>query len=276
MKFGVHVSIANGIENAPINAHKRGCEVFQFFSRSPRGGKPTYTSKSIQEFKDNCKKLGFNEYYIHTPYYINLASASDRIRLGSIQAIREELEVGTKLEVKYVMTHLGSAKDFDDKIANKMVIAGLKQILKGYKGTTILLLENSAGSGKIIGSKLEDLGNFIKKINSKKIGLCFDTCHGFASGYDIRTKQAVNKTIKQIETIVGLENLKLFHLNDSKTEFNSNKDRHENLGQGLIGQQAFELLINHPKLKKINSILETPDSGEEKIPSLQLAKRLRK
>lgn len=276
MKFGVHVSIAGGIQNAPINAHKKGCEVFQFFSRSPRGGKPTYTEESIQEFKNNCKKYDLKEFYIHTPYYINLASANSRIRYGSITAIREELEIGLKLGAKYVMTHLGSAKDYTEKKAQALTIKGIKEILKGYKGATILLLENSAGSGQIIGDDLNELGKILKAVSSAKVGICYDTCHGFASGYDIRTKQALNKTFREFDKYIGLGKLKLFHFNDSKTELGSNKDRHENIGKGFIGKQAFDLIINHPKLKNSNAILETHDVVEDNIPSLNLLKKLRK
>ena len=276
MKFGAHVSIAKGIENAPLNAIKRDCEVFQFFSRSPRGGKPTFTDDSIKEFKKNCKLHGLKDYYIHTPYYINLASSSTRIRHGSIKAIREELEVGSKLGAKYVMTHLGSSKDYSEKKALHLVIKGVKEILKGYKGKTILLLENSAGSGKIIGDKFDELGVVMKALHSKKLGICLDTCHAFASGYDIRTKQAINKTLKEFDQKIGLKHLKLFHFNDSKTELGSNKDRHENIGKGMIGKEAFKLIINHSKLKKLDAVLETHDVGDENVPSLKLLKKLRK
>ena len=276
MKFGVHVSIAGGIQNAPINAHKKGCEVFQFFSRSPRGGKPTYTKETIEKFKSNCEKVGFTEYYIHTPYYINLASSNDRIRHGSITAIRDELEVGSRLGAKYVMTHLGSAKDYSESKAQQLVIKGIKEILKSYKGTTILLLENSAGSGQIIGDEIDELGKIMKGVSSNKVGICYDTCHGFASGYDIRTKLALNKTLKEFDKYIGLDKLKLFHFNDSKTELGSKRDRHENIGKGFIGKTAFDLIINHPKLKKVDAVLETHDVVEDNIPSLNLLKKLRK
>ena len=276
MKFGVHVSIAGGIQNAPINAHKKGCEVFQFFSRSPRGGKPTYTKETIEKFKSNCEKFGFTEYYIHTPYYINLASSNDRIRHGSITAIRDELEVGSRLGAKYVMTHLGSAKDYSESKAQQLVIKGIKEILKSYKGTTILLLENSAGSGQIIGDEIDELGKIMKGVSSNKVGICYDTCHGFASGYDIRTKLALNKTLKEFDKYIGLDKLKLFHFNDSKSELGSKRDRHENIGKSFIGKTAFDLIINPPKLKKVDAVLETHDVVEDNIPSLNLLKKLRK
>jgi deoxyribonuclease-4 len=276
MLFGAHVSIAGGIENAPLNAAKIGCEVFQFFSRSPRGGQPTFTEKSIELFKQNCQKTKITECYIHTPYYINLASANNRIRYGSISAIRDELEIGTKLGVKYVMTHLGSAKDFGEEKSIDLVAEALNKILDGYNGTTELLIENSAGSGEIIGDKFEEISAIIKKIKNKTVGICFDTCHAFASGYDLRTLTSLNKILKNFDQTIGLSKLKLFHLNDSKTELGSNKDRHEDIGHGLLGLESFKLIARHPSLKKINSIIETPGEHISYNETLNLLRSLHK
>jgi len=276
MKFGAHVSIAGGIENAPLNAAKIGCEVFQFFSRSPRGGQPTYTEKSIELFKQNFKKTKITECYIHTPYYINLASANNRIRYGSISAIREELEIGTKLGVKYVMTHLGSAKDFGEEKSITLVAEALDKILDGYGGTTELLIENSAGSGEIIGDKFEEIGVIIKKMKNKTVGVCFDTCHAFASGYDLRTKEELEETLTEFNKRIGLPKLKLFHLNDSKTELGSNKDRHEDIGHGLLEFESFKLIVRHSSLKKINAIIETPGEHLDYNETLKLLRSVRK
>jgi deoxyribonuclease IV len=276
MKFGIHVSIAGGIENAPLNAHKRQADTFQMFSRSPRGGKPTYTKDSIEEFKKRCQEYGFDECYIHTPYYINLASSTSRILKGSITSIREELEIGTQLGVTGVMTHLGSSKDYTRKEAIDLVVKGIDEIMKGYKGTTQLLIENAAGAGQIMGDTFEEIGYILKKVKYKNVGVCLDTCHAFASGYDIRTKASLDKTVTDFDKHIGLDKLKLFHMNDSKVELDSHKDRHEVIGKGFIGEKAFATFINHPKLKNISAILETPDVGEEKIPSLKLVKKLKK
>lgn len=276
MKFGTHVSIAGGIDNAPLNAKKMNCEVFQFFSRSPRGGKSTYTDETIKTFKKHCKELNFTDYYIHTPYYINLASNNDRIRHGSVEIIRQELEIASKLNAKYVMTHLGSAKDYTEKKAQELTIKGLNAILNDYKGSAMLLIENSAGSGQIIGDTFDEIGYIFKNVKSKQLGICFDTCHGFASGYDLGNKKGLELALKDFDKHIGLENLKMFHFNDSKTELNSKKDRHENIGDGFIGKTAFGLIINHPKLKHLNAILETPDTGEVDCKSLKILKKLRK
>jgi len=272
MLFGAHVSTAGGIENAPTNAHKIGAEVFQFFDRSPRGGKPTYTDKSVSSFKENMTKYKIAECYIHTPYYINLASAENRIRFGSISVIREELESASRLGARYVMTHLGSAKDFTDKQALGLVVDGINKILDSYTGMAELLIENSAGAGKIIGDTFEEIGFIIKKIKSKNVGVCLDTCHAFASGYDFRTKKALTETLKLFDKHIGLDKLKLFHLNDSKTELGSHKDRHADIGFGFLKEQAFAAIASSPALENVNAVLETPEENLTYAETIKLLK----
>lgn len=270
MKIGAHVSIAGGIENAPLNAAQQGCECFQFFSRSPRGGgKKDLTKRQIDEFKANCKKNKLIDYYIHAPYYINLASTNNRIKHGSINAIKEELERGTQLGVKYVMTHLGSAGEKDEKDALKETVRSIDRILDGYTGTTIFLIEMSAGAGKILGDTFEEIGYILSARGrpvsggkNKEVGVCFDTAHAFGSGYDLRTKTAVNKTFTEFNEIIGLDKLKLMHINDSKVELGSRKDRHEHIGKGFIGLEGFKALVKHPKLQNVNFIIETPKEPE--------------
>ncbi|MBU1132028.1 deoxyribonuclease IV [Patescibacteria group bacterium] len=276
MIFGAHTSIAGGIENAPLRAKELGCEVFQMFTRSPQGGKPTFNENSIANFRANLKKSKIAEFYIHAPYYINLASADNRIKYGSISAIREELETGTKLGAKYVMAHLGSAKDYSEKKALQITAESLNKVLENYTGTTEFLIELSAGSGKIMGDTFDDIAYIFKRLKNKKVGVCLDTCHAFASGYDLRTKTAIDKTLREFNKIIGLEKLKLLHLNDSLVELGSRKDRHADIGEGLIGMKTFEIIVNHPKLKKINGIIETPRLKLSDAKSLKILKKLRK
>ena len=281
MLFGSHVSIAGGIFKAPLRSKEIGGEVFQIFSRSPRGGKPVeLTNQIIKSFKSEMKKNKQAEAYIHTPYYINLASTNNRIRYGSIKVIREELERASGLGIKYIMTHLGSANDLSRQEALTKTAHGLKRVLDGYQGFAMLLLEKSAGSGNVVGNTFEELGELIKGVPKNvrsKVGVCLDTCHAFASGYDLRSKRAVDETLKKFGEIVGLPRLKLIHLNDSKTEFDKRVDRHEHIGLGKIGLTGFKALINHPKLKKINMILETPiDAKGDHGAELKVIKKLRR
>ncbi|MFA6525693.1 MAG: deoxyribonuclease IV [Patescibacteria group bacterium] len=275
MNIGAHVSIAGGIENAPLNAFAENCECFQMFSRSPRGGKaPEINDEVVKKFQQNIKDNGLGNAYIHTPYYINLASKQDRVRNGSISIIREELDRASRLGVVAVMTHLGSSKDFARAKALKMVIDGIAELLKGYNGGAMFLLEIAAGSGNIIGDSFEEIGEIIKKVKHKKVAVCFDTAHAFASGYDLRTKESVEVTLNKFDQAVGLNLLQLIHANDSKVALNAKVDRHEHIGQGEIGEKGFAVLINHPKLKNVDFILETPAEG--RANDIKILKKLRK
>lgn len=272
MKIGCHVSIAGGVFNAPERAYDLGCEVMQIFSRSPQGGKsPELTLKSIQEFQISNLKFQIKETYVHSPYYINFASADNRIRYGSVNAIKEELERASLLGAKYVMTHLGSAKDLGEKAGLKKTIEMLIKTLENYKGSAKLLLENSAGAGAIIGDDLKDLAYIIKKVKNKNIaGICLDTQHSFASGYDWRDFDA---TIRKIDKEIGLKNIKLIHANDSLTECGSNRDRHAHIGQGLIGVVAFKKIVAFAKENNIDMILETEHEGV--VEDIKLLKSFR-
>lgn len=277
MKFGAHVSIAGGIENAPQRAHDVGCECFQIFSRSPRGGKVSeLDDKTVENFKKNLDKYNIKEFYVHAPYFINLGSKNNRIYHGSISVIRQELERGSKIGAKYLMVHLGSAKDLGEGKSIKKVVQGLTKILDGYNGETKLLIEISAGAGKIIGDNFEEIAEIIKK-TSAEIGVCFDTAHAFESGYDLSTKAEVEKTFAKFDKTVGLDRLKLLHGNDSKTDLGSHSDRHEHIGKGKIGLKGFKAIVKHPKLKNVNLIIETPKGDGDKWDkkNLKLLKSLR-
>ena len=321
MKFGAHISIAGGIEKAPERAHKIGCECFQMFSRSPQGGKSLeLTADKINSFKKNCQKYNLENYYLHTPYYINLASVNNKIYHGSISAIAKELETADLLGAKAVVTHLGSAKDSSKKEAREKLVEGLVKIFnlsqnppnpllrkgecapplkKGAGGifNRLLLLEITAGSGNIMGDSFEEIAYFIREAEKEisilrqtqddnnvmvslsnhsniKLGVCFDTAHAFASGYDLRNKKAVQKTFDDFDKIIGLERLGLIHCNDSKVDLGSHIDRHENIGKGKIGIKGFEAILKEPRLKDLDFILETPKERVEK--DLEILRRLRK
>lgn len=258
-KIGAHVSSAGDIALAPLRAHEAGLECFQFFSRPPQGGpaKPL-TEKLIKDFKANCLKYNLAS-YIHTPYYINLASAKNNIYHSSISVIAEELQRASQLGAEYVMTHLGSAKELGEHEGRKKVIAGLAKILNGYQGSTALLIEMSAGAGAIIGDNFEEIAAIALSPELKKygIGLCFDTCHGFASGYDLRTSATVSATFKKMDRLLGVKRLKLIHANDCESPLDSHKDRHAHIGDGQIGLEGFKAIVALAKKRKINLILET-------------------
>lgn len=279
MLIGHHVSAAGGSQNAPKNAADLTCEVFQFFTRSPQGGAaPKLTPDTVTAFKQANADFGIPRSYVHTPYFINFASANPGLRKGSIEIVRGELERSSLLGVTAVMTHLGSAKDMPEAKATKLVGEAIKTILKGYTGSTLFLLENAAGAGTVVGDTLEELASFIKAVpaaSKKKIGICLDTCHAFASGYDLRTKAAVDAFLKKFDKLVGLSYLKLFHVNDSKMDLGDHRDRHEHIGEGKIGLAGFKALCSHPKLKNVDMILETHHDGKH-LADIALLKKLRK
>jgi deoxyribonuclease-4 len=259
-KIGAHVSIAGGVANAPENAYKLGCECFQMFTRSPRGGQRKVID--FDKFFNDCQKYGFEigqDYVIHSPYYINLASANQKIAENSVRILRDELEVASQLKSPIVITHLGSAGEQDLKIAQEKIIENLQKIYDGYQGTAQLTLEIGAGSGKIMGVSLDEMKNYFEKLENQglEMGFCFDTCHAFATGYDLRTKEKVAKIFQEIDEKIDLKRLKCIHFNDSKTEFNSKKDRHEHIGEGLIGEDGMRAVVKKAEKLNLNIYLET-------------------
>jgi deoxyribonuclease-4 len=232
------------------------------FTRPPQGGPASkITEGTIAAFKSECLKADLKEWVVHTPYYINLASGEERIRSNSIRIIRDDLERASLLGAKYCMFHPGSGRDLGEKAAIAMIIEGIKEITKGYSGSCQLLLEISAGSGEVIGDTFEELETITKGVPNYELGVCFDTQHAFASGYDLRNSEAVKATLKQFNQTIGLDKLKMIHCNDSMVDLGAKKDRHEHLGKGKIGENGFKALVDTPELQKINLYLETEADG---------------
>jgi deoxyribonuclease-4 len=277
MKIGAHVSIAGGIANAPSRAFTLGCECFQIFSRSPQGGNsPKLDSKTVESFLKECIKYNLPNYYIHTPYYINLASKNPQVRFASQSIIKEEVERGCVIGAKYVVTHLGSVRDLGKAQGLRGIIDGLKRVIDSDTYSTKLLIENSAGQGFTIGDKFEMLAEILDKVGHSELGICLDTAHLFASGYDISNKRAVIKILDEFSSIIGLGRLKLLHGNDSKAGLGERKDRHEHIGKGKIGIEGFSTIVNEPRLKDIDIIIETPsEKVADDIENLKKLKNLR-
>ena len=279
MYIGAHVSILGGVFLAPQRAKKLGCECFQIFSRPPQGGKaPKWDENLIQKFKDECENYGFKNYYIHTPYIINLASANNRIRYCSINIIKEDLKRAGLIGAKAVVTHLGSANDYDEKTALLKTSEAIIKILESYKGQVPLLMEFSAGSGNIIGASILQMKKIFKQVPKKyhkHLKICFDTAHAFSSGIDLRTKKDIGLFLKKFDKEIGLGALKYIHANDSKAGIGEKKDRHEHLGKGMIGKKCFEILTAHPSLKKIDMVVETTTEAGMKR-DIAFLKRLQK
>lgn len=263
MQIGAHISAAGGLWNAPLNAAKLGLECFQFFSRPPQGGRISPITDDVAErFISTCREHGLTDYYIHAPYIVNLASKEERIRNNTVEIIRGELERGTILKAKAMMTHLGSASSIGDPEKGvKFTIEGIRRILDGYDGTTQLLLEISAGAGMVMGARFEEMAEILEGVGDASVGICFDTAHAFASGYDLRTPDAVKKTMKIFDATIGLGRIVCAHFNDSKVDLGEKKDRHEHLGAGYIGRKGMKAIMQHKTFKKLDLLLETPHDG---------------
>lgn len=257
MLIGAHVSIAGGIDKAPARAGELELEAFQIFTRSPQGGKaPELTPALVDSFHVECEKYAMKEWVVHTPYYINLANAQERIRNNSVRIIREELERASIIGARWVMTHIGSSKDVGHEKGLEYCIEGVRKIMEGYTGSAGFLLEIAAGSGHVIGGTYGDLATIINAVDAD-VNVCYDTQHGFAAGYDMRTEETWSACLDSFDALIGIEKLKIAHCNDSIVGFGEQKDRHEHIGEGEIGLDGFRAWFNDPRSADLNLYLET-------------------
>lgn len=274
-RIGVHTSIAGGIHLSIERARRLGCNTVQIFSHSPRSWVlRKITKKEIQDFSRLRSLYGISPVYIHTSYLINLASYKEEVAKKSRDLLIEEMKLADALGADYVVLHPGSASDSEQE-GFERIIRNLKEALKGrYRSK--LLLENTAGERGDLTSRIYQLARIIKSLNSTLIGgICIDTCHAFQAGYDISCDEGVTALIDEIKREIGLDRLKLLHLNDSKRAFGSGVDRHEHIGKGSIGEKGFEALLNNPFLLNVPVILETPkESDEDDLRNLKVIRRL--
>jgi deoxyribonuclease-4 len=259
VKVGVHVSIAGSLDQAVDRALERDCDVFQMFSRNPRGWgfKPLGdTDRSL--FQKKIGKTGLLP-VDHMPYLPNLASPKEDVHEKSVATLTAELQRCDQLRIPYLVTHLGH--HLGDGIAGGRlrVIRAINAALGSADNGVMLLLENTAGEKNSVGSSFLHIRSIMDGISEKKrIGVCFDTCHGFAAGYELRTQEGLKDTLRQFDEVIGLRDLKIVHLNDSKGELGSGLDRHEHIGMGRIGEEGFRRILSHPAIRNLPIICETP------------------
>lgn len=262
-KIGAHISASGGVENAPINANKIGAKAFAFFTKNQRQWKsPQLKEENIRNFEKRIKEFGFDTNFIlpHDTYLINMGSPDEEIRNKSKEAFLDELIRCEKLNLKMLNFHPGSHRgEMKDEECLDQIAISVKEALSKVE-KVIAVIENTAGQGGSVGRSFEQIAYLIEKIGIKeRVGVCLDTCHLFASGYDIRTKRGYEETIKEFDKVVGLQFLKGWHLNDAKSEFRSFVDRHESLGKGKIGLEVFKLIVRDERFEDIPLILETPN-----------------
>lgn len=256
-KVGAHVSAAISLDLSFGRAKDIRAECTQIFVSPPQQWQKTFHSDTeIKAYKEQAKKTRIRPNFIHAAYLINLASDKPELVQKSIDWLVYSQETAEKLGVEGTIFHVGSAETRGEKEAITQVIRAISQILE-YSSSN-LILETSAGAGNTIGDTFKELGQIIKGVGDERVKICLDTQHIFASGYDIRTKEGLEKVIGEFDREIGLERLVAIHANDSKTEFGSHKDRHENIGEGLIGKEAFRNILNHPAFKDLPFILEIP------------------
>ena len=263
IRIGIHTSIAGNISGALEIAHGLGANAVQIFSSSPRmwtRGLSRVAESDASRFRQRRKELGLGPLVIHDNYLINLASADPVLRTRSVQAFHQELVRAISLGADYLVAHpgcCGSDRSMDQAIAS--IAQGLRQAARGLKlGDLKLLLENTAGQGTSVGSRFEELQGIIDACPGLPLGVCVDTAHLFAAGWDLRTAQGLEAALNDIGRSVGLHRVAVVHMNDSKTLLGSRVDRHEHIGKGKIGLEAFERILKHPQLAGCSFILETP------------------
>ncbi len=254
---GAHLSIAGGFACAVDAAEALGANALQIFTRSPS----VWRARSIEAgeatlFRDRTSALNLRFLAVHAIYLLNLATPDDALYERSVAVLTEELQRAEALGAACVVTHLGAHRGAGAKKGTVRAGAAVGRALKATRRVE-LLLETSAGSGTALGGRFEELAAIVNVVADRRVGVCFDTCHAFAAGYDLRTARAVVSTLRRFDRAVGLEHLRLVHLNDSEQGLGSHRDRHEHLGRGAIGP-GLAALIRHPALAAVPFILETP------------------
>lgn len=260
--IGAHTSAAGGVQNALYQGKEIGATTIQLFTSNQRqwNAKPL-TQETIDAWKKAKEETGIFEVMSHDSYLINLGAPDSENLRKSREAFRLEIERCNQLQITYLNFHPGSAIDKDPQFCLDLIVESLLMFEPLLSlGSTRLLLENTAGQGSAVGWRFEELAYILQRVQHRlAIGVCIDTCHLFAAGYDISTREAFDNTLKEFDKVVGLKHLFAFHLNDSAKGLGSRVDRHQPLGKGLIGLECFKLLMNDPRTQEIPKYLETPD-----------------
>ncbi len=262
-RVGAHVSIAGGVQNAPLNAREIGAKAFAMFTKNQRQwrAKP-YTEEQIEQFRANMEECGFRPRDVlpHDSYLINLGHPEPEARTKSLDAFVDELRRCHQLGLIYLNFHPGShLRKIDEESCLDLIADSINRALEQTEGVTAVI-ENTAGQGSNLGYRFEHLAYLIERVEDQtRIGVCLDTCHTFTAGYDLRTREAYEETMCQFDKVVGFSYLKGMHLNDSKVELASRVDRHENLGKGKLGLDPFRFIMQDERMEEMPLILETVD-----------------
>ena len=279
-RIGAHTSIAGSLERAAEEAAALGCNTFQIFSRSPRkwqAGK--LDPAAVERLKEARERFGLTPLVIHGNYLVNLAAADPVVRGKSIAAFRDEVNRALTLGAEYLVIHPGSHRGQTLKRAMRTMAASVAKAVCGIQWNHLeLLLENTAGGGASIGRdflELAELRDMIQRKAAVPVGFCIDTAHSYEAGFEVSTPAGLNNTLRLIDKTIGVDAVRVIHANDSKTALGSNSDRHEHIGKGKIGREAFRRMLHHPKLHGKPFILETPqDEGSGHQRNVRVLKTL--
>lgn len=257
LRVGVHISIAGSIDRSVERALKIGCNTFQLFTRNPRGWSfSEIPEEVIRSFKERLSKVDIYPVVDHMPYLPNLATPNDEVYKKSVETLKAELKRCSALGIPYLVTHLGSHLGSGEEKGCERLVSALKSALESGPNCMILL-ENTSGQKNSMGTTFEDIRAIMDRLgDSERVGFCFDTCHAFAGGYDV--KRRIGEVLDELDRIIGLERLKVVHLNDSKGDLGSHLDRHEHIGLGKIGEDGFRLILSDKRIRSLPLIMETP------------------
>ena len=264
--LGAHFSIAKGLHNALLQGRQYDCTAIQLFTKNASTWKErVLRDTEIDPFLQAITETDIRHIASHTAYLINLASPDERQHERSLQALQNEYHRCTQLKIPYMVLHPGSHRGTGVDAGVRQVADGLNRLFDAAPGGDAhLLLETTAGQGQSVGHRFEHIAAMMDLVEDKqRIGVCLDTSHIFAAGYDLRTRDTYHETIAVFDQVIGLSNLMLLHLNDSKKEFASHVDRHEHIGRGAIGLEAFACIMNDLRLNNIPKIIETPKGNGE-------------
>jgi deoxyribonuclease IV len=257
--LGAHVSSSGGIHTAIDRIEEMGGESVQVFTQSPRTWRPTnHDPANFERFKERREEAGIKAALCHALYLINLASPNDDVYGKSVEALKNTVDVGCAIEAEAVVFHVGSHQGAGFEAGVERVVPALAQALERCSETTWLCMENSAGAGGTIGRSLEELATLYEALEGHpRLGVCLDSCHLFVSGYDITERAELDRVLKRLDELIGLDRLRCLHVNDSKAPLDSNRDRHDNIGDGLLGEKL-GVFLAHPKLQRLPAVLEVP------------------
>jgi deoxyribonuclease IV len=273
VEFGAHVSSAGGIHTAIDRIEAIGGDCVQVFTQSPRMWRPTdHKPEAIAQFRERRGEAGIGGVVCHALYLCNLAAPDDEIYKKSIKTLRSTIDTATAIGADAVIVHVGSHLGAGFESGLKRTVTALKRILARCNGETWLLLENSAGTGGTIGRSVEELATLIERAGRHpRLGVCLDSCHLYASGYDVTDPAFVDALVSQVDSTIGLDRLRALHVNDSATPLGSNRDRHANILEGELGE-GLGAFLAHPALQHLSAYLEVPGVNRQGVSAAELAK----